>query len=49
MSKGTPRRAVRVEDELWDSALGVASERGDNLSEIIRERLREYIKTWGTK
>lgn len=43
MSKGTPLRAVRVDDPLWDEARTVAQERDDNLSEIIRQALRNYI------
>jgi len=49
MSKGTARRAVRIDDELWGAALAVAAERGDKLSDIIRAALTAYIKQWGTK
>lgn len=49
MSKGTTRRAVRVDDELWGAALAVAAERDENLSDIIRDALRAYIEEWGTK
>ena len=44
MSKGTTRRAVRIEDGLWTVAKEVAEERGDNLSEIIRLALVAYIQ-----
>lgn len=44
MSKGTKIRTVRIEDELWDEAQRIAKERGDNLSLILRGRLREYIE-----
>jgi hypothetical protein len=43
MSKGTTRRAVRVDDELWTAALAIAKQRGENLSDIIRAALRAYI------
>lgn len=43
MSKGTPRRGVRVEDELWIPALEKAAASGDNLSDIIRQALRDYL------
>lgn len=43
MSKGTARRAVRVEDELWEGAKEKAAESGDNLSDIMREALKQYI------
>jgi antitoxin component of RelBE/YafQ-DinJ toxin-antitoxin module len=49
MSKGTTRRAVRVDDDLWTAAQTVAAEHGDNLSEIIRAALVAYVEQWGTK
>lgn len=44
MSRGTARRSIRVEDELWDEAQEEATRNGDNLSEIIRGGLRRYIE-----
>lgn len=44
MSRGTPQRAIRIPDELWHAALAVAIERGETLSDIIRERLAGYVK-----
>jgi hypothetical protein len=44
MPKGTPNRAVRIPDELWHAALAVATERGETLSDIIRDRLAGYVK-----
>lgn len=44
MSKGTARRAVRVDDELWNAALAKAEARNENLSDIIRAALRAYIE-----
>jgi len=38
----TPRRTVRI-DSLWEEAQGAASERGENLSDVIREALRQYV------
>ena len=48
MSKGTTRRSVRVPGETWDAALAIATERGDKLSDIMREALEQYIKKGGT-
>lgn len=46
MSGGaTPLRAVRVDDPLWEAAQTKAKTRGDNLSEIIREALRDYVES----
>jgi hypothetical protein len=36
-------RAVRVEDGLWLAAQKKADERGDVLSEVIREALKRYV------
>jgi hypothetical protein len=44
----TPRRAVRVDDALWTVALRTAKANGENLSEIIRAALVEYVEK-GTK
>ena len=45
MSKGTKVRTVRIDDALWDAAQAKAAEQGDNLSEIIRRALTEYVST----
>jgi len=44
MTRGTTRRTFRAGDELWNEAQRIAKERGDNLSVILRDRLREYIE-----
>jgi predicted transcriptional regulator len=43
MSKGTPKRSIRIDDELWDRATEVAAKRDENLSAIIRKALENYI------
>lgn len=43
MSKGTARRSIRVGD-LWEKAQKVATQRGENLSDIIRQALAQYVK-----
>jgi predicted transcriptional regulator len=44
MSKGTTRRTIRVNDELWNEAQETAEAHGDNLSEVLRDALRAYIE-----
>jgi hypothetical protein len=44
MSGYTPRRTVRIEDGLWEEAQAKAEGRGDNLSAIIRDALRQYLE-----
>lgn len=43
MSKGTPNRAIRIDDELWENAKAVATRRGDTISEILRAALEDYV------
>ena len=43
-SKGTTRRSIRVEDELWSAAQQKAAAQGTNLSEVIRRLLTEWLK-----
>jgi len=45
----TTRRSVRVEDAIWSAALSLARSRGENLSDIIRAALADYINKWGNK
>jgi hypothetical protein len=46
MSKGTPRRSIRVGD-LWEEAQQVATRREENLSDIIRQALEKYVNEHG--
>jgi predicted DNA-binding ribbon-helix-helix protein len=43
MSKGTTRRTVRIEDGLWEDAKAKAEADEQNLSEVIRQLLTEWI------
>jgi len=45
MSKGTKVRTVRIDDALWEAAQAKAAERDENLSEIIRAALADYVST----
>jgi len=40
----TPNRVVRVADDLWRAAQAVARERGEILSDVIRDGLAEYVR-----
>lgn len=37
-------KSFRCEDELWDDAMRIATERGDNVSAMLRATLRRYVK-----
>lgn len=43
MSKGTTRRTIRVDEELWTDAQRVTAERGESVSEIVRVALTRYV------
>ncbi|GAC1601709.1 MAG: hypothetical protein NVS3B21_29480 [Acidimicrobiales bacterium] len=40
----TPKRTIRVDDELWAAALRVARDRREPLSEVIIRFLRRYVE-----
>lgn len=42
-SKGTTSRNIRIADELWQTAVAVAAQRGESVSEVIRRALVEYV------
>lgn len=42
-SRGTPRRAIRIPDELWYAALAKAERSGEPLNEVIRRALERYV------
>jgi len=48
-TRGTTRHAIRIPDALWTAALTLARSRGENLSDIIRAALNQYIKQQGNK
>lgn len=41
----TNGRVVRVSDDLWNAAKAKAEERGERLSDVIRQALAEYAGT----
>jgi antitoxin component of RelBE/YafQ-DinJ toxin-antitoxin module len=43
MARGTSLRNIRVADPLWLAARAVAEERGETVSDIVREALEEYV------
>lgn len=40
----TPRRTIRIPDDLWAKAQAKAEERGEDLSVVIRAALERYVK-----
>lgn len=44
MSRGTERRSIRIDGELWAAAQEHAGRRSDNVSEILRAALVAYVE-----
>ena len=42
----TPKRNVRVPDALWEDVVKIAAEQYESPSTIVRQALREYVRTW---
>ena len=45
MSKGTTRRSIRIDDDLWDKAKEQAESEGIDLSDLMRQLLRGWLNT----
>ena len=44
MARGTPLRAFRIDDDLWEQARARAATDGVSLSEVVRDALRRYVE-----
>lgn len=40
----TPIRGIRVPDELWDAARAKAVAAGENVSDVVRRALDDYVR-----
>jgi negative regulator of replication initiation len=45
MSKGTPHRPIRIDDDLWAKAQAKAAQEGTTASEVARRMLELYVET----
>lgn len=43
-SKGTQRRSIRVDDDLWQRAKREASRRDEALADVVRKALEDYVE-----
>jgi hypothetical protein len=41
--KGTPRRTIRISDQLWSAATRRASSEERDVSDVVREHLERYV------
>jgi predicted DNA binding CopG/RHH family protein len=44
MSGGTPKRPIRMPDELWEAVQAKAEAEGTNASEVVRRLLADWVK-----
>lgn len=44
VSAGTPKRPIRMPDELWEAVQAKAEAEGTNASEVIRRLLIEWVQ-----
>ena len=44
MPRGTKLRNFRADDTLWERAKAVADKREENLSDVLRKALEEYVE-----
>lgn len=42
-SKGTTRRSIRLEDDLWAAAITKAAAEGTDVSAVVRSALADYV------
>lgn len=40
----TPTVSVRIDPELWKAAVAKAARRGETVSDVIRQAVREYVE-----
>lgn len=43
MSAGTPKRPIRISDELWNAVQAKVKAEGTNASEVIRRLLTDWL------
>lgn len=43
MSKGTTPRAIRLDNDLWRAAIAKSKRTGTPVSDVVRERLEQWI------
>jgi hypothetical protein len=43
----TPKRSVRVPQDLWDAVRRIASDRGETITDVILRALRRYVREYG--
>lgn len=42
----TPRRSVRIPDDLWDALRRAADDRGETVTDVVLRALRRYVREY---
>jgi predicted transcriptional regulator len=42
--EGTPRRTIRVPDELWEAVKRIAKDRRETVTEVVIRALTQYVR-----
>jgi hypothetical protein len=45
--EATPRRTLRIPDEIWEEALRIARDRGETVTDVVLRALKRYIREFG--
>jgi len=40
----TPKRGVRIPDELWEAVKRIAADRGETVTDVIIRALKRYVR-----
>lgn len=40
----TPKRSIRIDDELWDQAVEKAKDRRESVADVVRRALLAYVE-----
>lgn len=45
--EATPRRTVRVPDDVWEEVRRIAQDRGETATDVVVRALRRYVRDFG--
>lgn len=45
--EATPRRTVRVPDEVWAQVKRIAADRNETITAVVRRALERYVREFG--
>lgn len=45
--EATPRRTIRVPEDVWDGVKRVAADRNETVTDVVNRALRRYLREFG--